>query len=284
MSHKSQSPLNLPRRPLLIVLSGLSGAGKDVVLTRMREIGCPLKYITTVTTRPQRSNEKDNVDYHFVSVEKFQEVIERNELLEWANVYGNWYGVPKGPVKQALTPARRSRTTYKKRRERAKIQAAERVADQSIRPLWKELIELNERLGFLMSGLADALRGTKVPIPSLSGDLGRELQRIISALKYLKDRLDMTDDDIDRMHNELLDEEQKKRERHMFSSLTARPELKLTGKPLTFEELIKVTKAEEELGIRIIVLDRPESAEEENEMVRNFKDPDYVYEEWQAYL
>jgi len=100
-SHESQS-FSLPTKPLLIVLSGPSGAGKDALLTRMKELGSPLEYITTVTTRAQRAKERDNVDYHFISERKFQEMIENNELLEWANVYGNWYGVPKQPVKQAL--------------------------------------------------------------------------------------------------------------------------------------------------------------------------------------
>ena len=88
--------------PIFIVLSGPSGAGKDVILARMKESGYPLEYITTVTTRPQRAKERDNIDYHFVSTERFQEMIEHKELLEWANVYGNWYGVPEQPVKQAL--------------------------------------------------------------------------------------------------------------------------------------------------------------------------------------
>jgi len=101
-SHKSQVPLNLPTKPLLIVLSGPSGAGKDAILTRMKELDYPLEYITTVTTRRQRAEERNNVDYHFVSMERFQEMISHNELLEWANVHGNWYGVPKQPVKQAL--------------------------------------------------------------------------------------------------------------------------------------------------------------------------------------
>ena len=102
-SCESQSPLYSPKKqPLLVVLSGPSGAGKDAVLSRMRELGCPLWYITTVTTRVKRATEKDNVDYHFVSAERFQEMVECKELLEWANVYGNWYGVPKQPVKQAL--------------------------------------------------------------------------------------------------------------------------------------------------------------------------------------
>jgi len=102
MSHEHQSPTTPPTRPLLIVLSGPSGAGKDAVLSRMRNSDYPLKYITTVTTRPHRASETNNVDYHFVPEEKFQAMIERNELLEWATVYGNWYGVPKKPVKQAL--------------------------------------------------------------------------------------------------------------------------------------------------------------------------------------
>jgi len=87
---------------LFIVLSGPSGVGKDAVLARMKELDYPLKYITTLTTRPRRPNERNNVDYHFVSMERFQELIENNELLERANVYGNWYGVPKKEVKQAL--------------------------------------------------------------------------------------------------------------------------------------------------------------------------------------
>jgi len=101
-SYESQAPFNLAKRPLLIVISGPSGAGKDAVLIKMKELDCPLEYIVTVTTRPQRDKERNNVDYHFVSKERFQEMIEHKELLEWANVYGNWYGVPKEPVKQAL--------------------------------------------------------------------------------------------------------------------------------------------------------------------------------------
>jgi len=101
-SRKNHARFNLPTSPLLIVLSGSSGAGKYAVLSRMKETGYPLKYITTLTTRPQRTTERDNIDYHFVSTEEFQEMISGNELLEWANVYGNWYGVPRQPVKQAL--------------------------------------------------------------------------------------------------------------------------------------------------------------------------------------
>ena len=99
---ESQLSYITSKRPFLIILSGPSGVGKDAVLSRMKELGCPLKYITTLTTRPQRPNERNNVDYVFVSPERFQEMIKNNELLEWANVYGNWYGVPGEAVKQAL--------------------------------------------------------------------------------------------------------------------------------------------------------------------------------------
>ncbi len=102
VSCENQTPFNLPKRPLLIVISGPSGAGKDAVLTKMKELGCPMEYIVTVTTRPQRDKERNNVDYHFISKERFQEMIDEKEFLEWANVYNNWYGVPKKPVKQAL--------------------------------------------------------------------------------------------------------------------------------------------------------------------------------------
>ena len=105
MSCRSQPPLK-PTKPLLIVLSGLSGVGKDAVLSRLRQSDYSLEFIVTVTTRPQRPTEKDNVDYHFVSPDEFQEMIERDELLEWANVYGNWYGVPRQPVRQALADGR----------------------------------------------------------------------------------------------------------------------------------------------------------------------------------
>jgi guanylate kinase len=101
-SHKSDPSIRPPPGPLLIVLSGPSGAGKDAILSQMKKAGYPVEFITTVTTRPQRANEKNNVDYHFVSTERFQRMIKDKELLEWAKVYGNWYGVLKEPVKQAL--------------------------------------------------------------------------------------------------------------------------------------------------------------------------------------
>jgi guanylate kinase len=102
MSDEDSTPLNSPQPPLLIVLSGLSGAGKDTVLNKLKQSGFPAMRVTTVTTRLPRPNERDGEHYHFISTDKFQEMKNSNELLESASVYGNWYGVPREPVRQAL--------------------------------------------------------------------------------------------------------------------------------------------------------------------------------------
>lgn len=87
---------------LFVVLSGSSGVGKDAVLNRMKELRFPGHYVVTVTTRPRRPGESHGVDYYFTSEAEFREMVQRGELLEWAEVYGNWYGVPKQEVRQAL--------------------------------------------------------------------------------------------------------------------------------------------------------------------------------------
>jgi guanylate kinase len=93
---------NGDKKPLLMVLSGPSGAGKDAVLNRLKLVHFPIAHITTMTTRSRRPKEKDGIDYYFVTKEQFQKLIDNNELLEWANVYGNFYGVPKQAVRDAL--------------------------------------------------------------------------------------------------------------------------------------------------------------------------------------
>jgi guanylate kinase len=93
---------NGAKKPLLLVLSGPSGAGKDAVLNKLKMVHFPIAHITTMTTRARRPKERDGVDYNFITKEQFQKLIDDNELLEWANVYGNFYGVPKQPVRDAL--------------------------------------------------------------------------------------------------------------------------------------------------------------------------------------
>ena len=90
------------RQPLLIVLSGASGAGKDSVLRRMKDRGLPFHFVITATTRKPRPGEVDGKDYFFVSHERFAAMIENGELLEHAIVYSDYKGIPKQQVRQAL--------------------------------------------------------------------------------------------------------------------------------------------------------------------------------------
>jgi guanylate kinase len=88
--------------PLLIVISGFSGVGKDATLGKMKKAGSPFHYVVTATTRLKRPGENDDVDYHFLSEDKFRKMIKANQFLEWAKVYGNYYGVPKREIEEAL--------------------------------------------------------------------------------------------------------------------------------------------------------------------------------------
>jgi guanylate kinase len=88
--------------PLLIVISGPSGAGKDTVMQRMQERGLPFHFVVTATTRPKRDGETHGKDYFFTSKEEFARMIEQDELIEYAIVYGDYKGIPKAQVRQAL--------------------------------------------------------------------------------------------------------------------------------------------------------------------------------------
>lgn len=88
--------------PLLIVISGPSGVGKDSVVQRMKERGFPFHFVVTATTREKRANEVHGRDYWFVSKDEFARMIEQNELIEYAIVYGDYKGIPKAQVREAL--------------------------------------------------------------------------------------------------------------------------------------------------------------------------------------
>lgn len=88
--------------PLLVVLSGPSGVGKDAVMVRMKERGIAMHYTVTATTRPRRPAEVHGRDYNFLSEAEFKGLIAEDELLEWALVYGDYKGIPKQPVREAL--------------------------------------------------------------------------------------------------------------------------------------------------------------------------------------
>lgn len=97
----SKAPSSM--RPLVVVISGPSGVGKDVMIERMIESArLGFHFTVTATTRDPRPSEQDGVNHHFVSVDDFVNLIAADELLEWAQVYGNYYGVPKTQVRDAL--------------------------------------------------------------------------------------------------------------------------------------------------------------------------------------
>lgn len=86
----------------IVVLSAPSGAGKTTIGIKLLEELKNLKRVVTITTRQKRPGETDGVDYFFVSKEDFEEKIKANELIEYANVYGNYYGTPVQGVKHIL--------------------------------------------------------------------------------------------------------------------------------------------------------------------------------------
>ena len=91
-----------PAPPLLVVLSGPSGVGKDAVLSELRKLDRPWQFAVTATTRPMRPGERDGVDYIFLDADTFARMRERDEFIECAEVYGRWYGVPRSQARDAL--------------------------------------------------------------------------------------------------------------------------------------------------------------------------------------
>lgn len=88
--------------PLVVVLTGPSGVGKDAVVNRADERGFPVVRPATMTTRPPRIGEEEGVHHYFVTREEFLRHLAAGELLEHAEVYGNLYGVPRHSVRAAL--------------------------------------------------------------------------------------------------------------------------------------------------------------------------------------
>lgn len=89
-------------QPLLLVISGPSGVGKDAVIKSLQKRELPLHFVVTMTSRAPRPGEQDGIDYFFVSKSKFEEMIEHDEFLEYALVYQDYKGIPKRQIQQAM--------------------------------------------------------------------------------------------------------------------------------------------------------------------------------------
>ena len=87
---------------LLIVLSGPSGVGKGTVCTALRSCNPEIVYSVSATTRTPRDGEREGINYFYKSQEQFREMIDHDELLEWAEYVGNYYGTPRSFVNETI--------------------------------------------------------------------------------------------------------------------------------------------------------------------------------------
>lgn len=93
----------IARRGLILVLSSPSGAGKTTLSRRLLAADPQIQLSISVTTRPPRAGEVDGEDYHFISKDEFVRLRDAGELLEWAEVFGNYYGTPRDQVEAGMT-------------------------------------------------------------------------------------------------------------------------------------------------------------------------------------
>lgn len=100
------TPWSPNRQGLLFVLSAPSGTGKDTVIKTLKKQGVDFYLVSSVTTRQPRQGESEGHPYHFVDQETFNQLVANDELLEYANVHGNWYGQPRQPIRDNLRAGR----------------------------------------------------------------------------------------------------------------------------------------------------------------------------------
>lgn len=106
MDASADEPTSRRRRGLLVVLSSPSGAGKSTISRTLLAADRDVTMSISATTRPKRPGERDGVDYHFVDDRQFEAMIAAGEFAEWAYVFGNRYGSPKAPIKEAMKAGR----------------------------------------------------------------------------------------------------------------------------------------------------------------------------------
>src|SRR5690242_14159483 len=102
MSNKAEAP-TIQRRGLMLVLSSPSGAGKTTLSRQLLDNDSHIQLSVSCTTRAKRPGEKDGVDYRFLDTASFRGMVDRGEFLEYAQVFGNYYGTPRAPVEAALS-------------------------------------------------------------------------------------------------------------------------------------------------------------------------------------
>src|SRR3989441_9503985 len=106
VSQQQQPAQSTTRQGLLFVLSAPSGTGKDTVINALKQQGMDFYVVASVTTRAPRPGESEGNPYHFISEEEFKQLVDEGELLEYANVHGNWYGQPRQVIRDNLRAGR----------------------------------------------------------------------------------------------------------------------------------------------------------------------------------
>src|SRR5262249_48873612 len=108
MMARSREPKGhtVARRGLMLVLSSPSGAGKTTLSRRLLDADPTVALSVSVTTRKQRPGEVDGRDYHFIDAARFEAMVAKGELLEWAQVFGHRYGTPRARVEETLAQGR----------------------------------------------------------------------------------------------------------------------------------------------------------------------------------
>ncbi|CAN7229632.1 guanylate kinase [Rhizobium sp. LjRoot258] len=106
MKPAKTAPIPIARRGLMLVISSPSGAGKSTIARTLLETDKQIGLSVSVTTRQRRPSEIEGIHYHFKSVREFERLRDADELLEWAEVHGNFYGTPREPVEQAMADGR----------------------------------------------------------------------------------------------------------------------------------------------------------------------------------
>ena len=106
MAHRSRNEAAVARRGLMLVLSSPSGAGKTTLSRKLLDEDKGVALSISVTTRKMRPGEKDGRDYRFIDRRQFDAMVDKDELLEWAEVFGNYYGTPAKPVLESLAVGR----------------------------------------------------------------------------------------------------------------------------------------------------------------------------------
>jgi guanylate kinase len=106
MARKPKKQKAIARRGLMLVLSSPSGAGKTTLSRMLLKADRNIELSVSVTTRPKRKGEKNGKDYHFIDRARFDAMVTKGQLLEWAEVFGYFYGTPRLPVQRALRAGR----------------------------------------------------------------------------------------------------------------------------------------------------------------------------------